>query len=100
MGVTNFPNGISTTSVPVKSLGTAAYYGSDDIVNGAGTITTGLTTCSGFALGIAEPGTAAQAEAYTAGGSISSGDIVVSVFAYGGTAMGGTATIYWTAWGS
>jgi hypothetical protein len=54
----------------------------------------------GFAVGNADFGTAVIAQAYAIGGSVSGGDIVWSVRAYGDTAMGGTATVNWIAWGS
>lgn len=104
--VTKFPNGIDAgVSLEADALtqgGTAFAFGAANIVDGAGTITTPLTSVTGFTLGIAGGsfGTAAQAQAYAVGGSATTNKIVVAVTAYGGTAMGGTASINYTAWGT
>lgn len=104
--VTSFPNGIDAgTALEADVLtiaGVGIKMGQGTVVDGAGTAATGLTTVSGFALGISGGnfGTAAQDEAYAVGGSASSGNIVLSAYASGGTAMGGTATIDFIAWGT
>lgn len=108
MGLTRFPNGIDAGTAldadVITQGGTATYHGKQNIVSGAGTITTPLTTVQGFTLQLTNAtvpgGTVAVGDAAYVLGSATSNKIVVGTFDRGGTAMAaGTAVVTWSAWG-
>lgn len=99
MGLSNFPDGISTAAK-------APVFGSVDVVNGAGTVTpTAPTPSDGQTATLASfnatlnaaPGGTANATPNTVGGSISGSSIVLSVRDHAGGTVAGTVTVGYTA---
>lgn len=86
----------------VKDGGTVTNRGNSNVVNGAGTVATGLTATTGFVATLnAALGGTADASPNSVGGSVLGGTaIVFSIKDHAGGTVAGTVSVGWTAWGT
>jgi len=102
LGVTDFPNGISASAGFISESGVYTKRGTAAIVSGAGTVSTGLTSTTGFVATInAALGGTANDTANSVGGSVLGGTaLVLGIRDHAGAAAAGTVTVGWIAWGT
>ena len=91
MGVTNFPNGISTGGVTLAPSATIA----GTVISGAGTVATGLTTCTGAVATLSGTllGTAVAGSPFGVTATASGASVIIRVHDIAGAAATGSGTV-------